>query len=331
MTRILHLSDTHFGTEREPVVQALLRLANEWQPDLVLLSGDITQRARGAQFAAARRFVQALQRPVLAVPGNHDIPLFNVLARWLNPYGGYRRAMGAVLEPAVEMPGLLAIGVNSTRPSRHKNGQVDRRQVERVVQRLRKSSPDCLRIVVLHHPVRAAVESDQSNLLIGREWAVPAWIEAGVDLILGGHIHLPYVLPASELSTAVPPGLEAGTASANAFGIVDVPTMSDAAEAVGVLRGSDRADVSEVSGADASSAAHVSGTVGASRRAWVVQAGTAVSQRVRGGISNSINLIEHEAGQGQHQCVIQRWDYAADLQAFARANSQTLDWSRGAR
>lgn len=330
MTRILHLSDTHFGTEREPVVQALLRLANEWQPDLVLLSGDITQRARRAQFAAARRFVQALQRPVLAVPGNHDIPLFNVLARWLNPYGGYRRAMGPVLEPAVEMPGLLAIGVNSTRPSRHKNGQVDRRQVERVVQRLRKSSPDCLRIVVLHHPVRAAVESDQSNLLIGREWAVPAWIEAGVDLILGGHIHLPYVLPASELSIAVPSGLEAA-ASADALDIVDASTKSGTAEAASVLRGSDSADVSGVSGANASSAAHVPGAVGASRRAWVVQAGTAVSQRVRGGISNSINLIEHEVRQGQHQCVIQRWDYAADLQTFARANSQTLDWSRGAR
>ncbi|CAM4377032.1 Calcineurin-like phosphoesterase domain-containing protein [Bordetella tumbae] len=316
MTRILHLSDTHFGTEREPVLQALLRLAGEWQPDLVLLSGDITQRARHGQFAAARRFVQALQRPVLAVPGNHDIPLFNVLARWLNPYGGYRRAMGPVLEPAVEMPGLLAIGVNSTRPGRHKNGQVDRRQVDRVVQRLKKSSADCLRIVVLHHPVRAAVESDQRNLLIGREWAVPAWIEAGVDLILGGHIHLPYVLPASELSVAAP-GLAADSIPANALDAMNTPAQWEAAEAASAAR------------ANASSSAEVSGAADAGRRAWVVQAGTAVSRRVRGGISNSINLIEHEVRQGQHQCVIQRWDYMADLQAFACATSQTLGWRRG--
>lgn len=329
MTRILHLSDTHFGTEREPVVQALLRLANAWQPDLVLLSGDITQRARRAQFAAARRFVQALQRPVLAVPGNHDIPLFNVLARWLNPYGGYRRAMGPVLEPTVEMPGLLAIGVNSTRPGRHKNGQVDRRQVDRVVQRLKKSSADCLRMVVLHHPVRAAVESDQSNLLIGREWAVPAWIDAGVDLILGGHIHLPYVLPASEPSVAAP-GLAAEPASAHALAAVNGPAGSDTVHAASAAGASSGVAATKVSDANASNIADAPGAADARRRAWVVQAGTAVSQRVRGGISNSINLIEHGVRQGQHQCIIQRWDYAADLQAFARANSQTLDWSRGA-
>ncbi|CAM4125850.1 metallophosphoesterase family protein [Bordetella tumulicola] len=268
MTRIVHLSDTHFGTEREPVVQAVLSLVGELQPDLVLLGGDITQRARRSQFAAARRFVQSLQRPVLAVPGNHDIPLFNVLARLVNPYGAYRRAMGAVLEPVVEIPGLLAIGVNSTRPGRHKNGQVDAAQISRVAQRLRKADPDALRLVLLHHPVRALVDSDQRNLLIGREQAVPAWIDAGVDLVLGGHIHLPYVLPVQ------------GEAQA------------------------------------------------AARQAWAVQAGTAVSHRVRGGISNSINVIEHSAGDAQHHCSVQRWDYLADVQAFRRASVQTLDWHR---
>jgi len=269
MTRILHISDTHFGTEREPVVRALLALAQRLQPELVLLGGDITQRARRAQFAAARRFVQALQRPVLAVPGNHDIPLFNLAARLFDPYGGYRRALGVNLEPVVETDGLLAIGVNSTRPGRHKNGQVSPGQVLRVAQRLREAGPGRLRVVLLHHPVRAAVDSDRGNLLIGRDLAVPAWVDAGADLILGGHIHLPYILP-------------------------------------------------------------IHGAAGpAPRQAWTIQAGTAVSHRVRGDISNSVNVIDHLADNGRHQCSAQRWDYTAGSGEFHCVASQTLDLQRG--
>lgn len=195
MTRILHFSDTHFGTERKAVVEAALDLAAAQAPDLVVLSGDITQRARRRQFAAARAFIERLSLPVLAVPGNHDIPLFNVFARVLNPYGNYKRALGAVLEPVFENPGLLAIGVNTTRPRRRKDGEISGAQIARVAQRLRQARPGQLRVVVAHHPVRAKVESDVHNLLFGRERALAAWTQAGVDLILGGHIHLPYVMP----------------------------------------------------------------------------------------------------------------------------------------
>jgi 3',5'-cyclic AMP phosphodiesterase CpdA len=195
MTRILHLSDTHFGTERKAVVEAVLDLARQLSPDLVVLSGDITQRARRSQFAAARRFIERLALPVLAVPGNHDIPLYNVFARALNPYGNYKRALGPILEPVFESDGVLAIGVNTTRPKRHKDGEISDAQIARVAQRLSQARAGQLRIVVAHHPVRAKVESDLSNLLIGRERALAAWAQAGVDLVLGGHIHLPYVLP----------------------------------------------------------------------------------------------------------------------------------------
>lgn len=197
MTRILQFSDTHFGTERKPVVEAALDLARSLAPDLVVISGDITQRARRGQFAAARKFIERLSLPVLAVPGNHDIPLYNVFARALNPYGNYKRALGAVLEPVFENAGLLAIGVNTTRPRRHKDGEISDTQIARVAQRLRQARPGQLRVVVAHHPVRAKVESDRHNLLFGRERALAAWAQAGIDLILGGHIHLPYVLPAS--------------------------------------------------------------------------------------------------------------------------------------
>lgn len=264
MTRLLHISDTHFGTTVEPVVKAVQRLVTEWQPDVVLLGGDITQRARRHQFALARTFVQSLGRPVLAVPGNHDMPLFNLFARVLNPYGNYRRALGATLEPVFDNDQVLAIGVNSTRPHRRKDGEVSAEQVQRVAQRLRGARRGQLRVVLMHHPVRAVEESDTANLLIGRERAVPAWVDAGVDLILGGHIHLPYVVP---------------------------------------LFGSQ-------------------GPQG--RGAWAVQAGTATSWRVRGSVPNSINLIEYAGGEQADACMVERWDFDAATEAFARAAAHPL-------
>lgn len=192
MTRILHLSDLHFGTENSAVTAALLRLAQELQPTLHLLSGDITQRARRAQFDAARAFVDKLPGQVLAVPGNHDLPLFNLPARLLNPYGNYRRAFGSQLEPLLETDQLLVLCVNTTRAARHKDGEVSAEQIRRVEGQLRRARASQLRVVMMHHPVRAVEETDVANLLIGREQAVPAWVDAGMDLLLAGHIHLPY-------------------------------------------------------------------------------------------------------------------------------------------
>lgn len=262
MIRIVHLSDLHFGTENPVVLKALLQLGRQLNPDLYLLSGDITQRARRRQFAAAGAFVQQLSAPVLAVPGNHDLPLFNLPARLLNPYGNYRRVFGAELEPSLERPGLLVIGVNTTRAGRHKDGEVSPAQIQRVTQRLQRAGNDQLRVVMLHHPVRAMEESDFSNLLIGREQAIPAWVEAGMDLILAGHIHLPYQI---------------------------------------ALRGSDRT-------------------------AWAIQAGTGISQRVRGAVPNSINVIDYQPGTPR-RCRLSRWDYTAQRERFIEVNSRELDFA----
>lgn len=261
MTRILHLSDLHFGTESAEVMQALLQLGRELHPTLYLLSGDITQRARRSQFAAARAFARQLPAPLLAVPGNHDLPLFNLAARLLNPYGNYRQAFGEQLEPQLETPELLVVGVNTTRPARHKDGEVSAAQIERVAQRLRQASTAQLRVVMLHHPVRAVEESDVSNLLIGREQAVPAWVDAGMDLLLAGHIHLPY----------------------------QVPLQGNSSE----------------------------------RRAWAIQAGTGISQRIRGAVPNSINLIDYRPGE-QRQCRVARWDYAQAQRRFIEVEAADL-------
>ena len=196
MTLLLQISDPHFGTEQPPVVDALLRLAHTLQPDLVVMSGDITQRARRAQFSAARAFVDTFgATPFVVVPGNHDIPLYNLFARIAHPYANHQRVFGRDLEPEFESTELLVMGVNTTRAYRHKDGEISTQQVERVVRRLERVTPRQLRVVVTHQPVVAARANDIRNLLHGREHAIERWSQAGVDLILGGHMHLPYVAP----------------------------------------------------------------------------------------------------------------------------------------
>ena len=196
MTLLLQISDPHFGTEQPLVVEALLRLANTVQPDLVVMSGDITQRARRVQFSAAQAFVGTFgATPFVVVPGNHDIPLYNLFARVAHPYANYRRVFGDDLEPVFESAELLVIGVNTTRAYRRKDGEVSVQQVERVARRLDHATARQLRVVVTHQPVVAARANDIRNLLHGREHAIERWSQAGVDLILSGHIHLPYVAP----------------------------------------------------------------------------------------------------------------------------------------
>jgi len=194
MTTVLQISDAHFGTEQPLVVRALLQLSREQAPELVVLSGDITQRARQSQFSAARKFIDDLNPPALvAIPGNHDIPLFNLAARALTPYANYAEAFGDNLEPDFESAHLLVLGVNTTRPRRHKNGELSAQQIARVTARLLRASASQLRIIVVHQPVLAIRASDEDNLLKGHCEAVPEWAAAGGDIIMGGHIHLPYV------------------------------------------------------------------------------------------------------------------------------------------
>lgn len=252
MSVLLQISDPHFGTERPAVVEALRRFALALRPDLVVLSGDITQRARRRQFDAARAFIDSLQAPaILAIPGNHDIPLFNLLARLIDPYGGYAKAFGSELDPAYESHELLVLGVNTTRARRHKHGEVSAAQIERVAQRLRACPAQKLRIVVTHQPIHVPPGPEEHNLLRGHAQAARAWATAGADLVMGGHIHLPFV---AEL---VPP-------------------------------------------------------------LWIVQAGTAVSRRVRAGAdANSVNLVRYDAASDPRACVVERWDHGDQGGEFA--------------
>ena len=271
MTTLLQVSDAHFGTEQPPVVNALLQLADAERPDLVIMSGDITQRARRHQFAAARSFADKLKpAALLTIPGNHDIPLFNVALRAFAPYANYSRTFGENLEPEFESQHLLVIGVNTTRPHRHKDGELSAQQIDRVTQRLQRAAPSQLRIIVVHQPVLAIRKADENNLLDGHRQAVPAWAAAGGDIIMGGHIHLPYV-----------------RSMRTTFG--DLP-----------------------------------------RDIWTVQAGTAVSSRIREGITNSVNLIRCNGDQSPRRCEVERWDYVPTLARFERHSSEQLTFSDAA-
>ncbi len=195
MSVLLQISDPHFGTEQPPVVAALLALVERLRPDVCLLSGDITQRARRNQFAAARRFVDRLAPArVLVIPGNHDIPLFDLPARLCWPYRNFRTAFGDALEAELASDDLLVLALNTTRPRRRKHGEVSPEQVERVARRLRDAPVDQLRIVVTHQPAAVPDPRETHNLLRGRDQALRPWAEAGADLLVGGHIHLPYVI-----------------------------------------------------------------------------------------------------------------------------------------
>ena len=233
MTVVLQVSDPHFGTHQPEVVRALLRLAAEQAPDVVVLSGDITQRARRRQFAAAREFVDALPpAAVVAIPGNHDIPLFDVMTRLVRPYRNYMRCFGAELEPVVDARHVRVICVNTTRRYRHKHGEVSAAQVKRVEVLLRQAQPEQVRIVVVHQPVLAVRASDAVNVLRGAERAVRAWAAAGNDVIIGGHIHLPYVRTLREQY----PGLDSGCITAQAGTAVSSRVRSGVPNSVNILR-----------------------------------------------------------------------------------------------
>ena len=268
MSVLLQISDTHFGTEQPAVLDALLHLTDALRPEVIVWSGDITQRARRRQFDGARDLLHRLRDiPVLAVPGNHDIPLINVPARLLFPYAGYRRVFGAELEPQYDSNSFFIRAVKTTRRYRHVDGEVSSQQIERVANELRSAPADRVRIVVTHQPVHVIKPKDEKNLLNGHEAAVRSWASAGADIVMGGHIHLPYIRPLAERFAALP------------------------------------------------------------RRIWIVQAGTAISHRVRHSAPNSVNVLRHDAARPL-SCTAERWDYDTSQARFGCVATESLDLQR---
>ena len=186
--RLLHVSDLHVGRHEEPEVQhALKRLVERLEPQLVVASGDLSHRGRREQLERAAELLRSLGPPVLAVPGNHDLPY--TPARFARPWTEFER-IWETTEPTASAPGLHVVGLNSARPFRQQGGALSRAQLERAAQRLASAQDGALRVAVLHHhligaPWRAARKRPVSR----RNQVLRSLVGAGADLILGGHIH----------------------------------------------------------------------------------------------------------------------------------------------
>lgn len=189
MTRILHISDLHFGKDRPELVQPLTQAINGLAPDLVAISGDLTQRARPEQFAAARAFVDGLDPPWLAVPGNHDVPLHNIAMRLASPFRNYRRAIARDLEPAYDDATVRVQGVNTVDPLAWQRGRFTRAMTARLCRRFDDAADNRVRILVMHHPLEH-LPGQKKRLMLGADRALHALSACGVDLILSGHLHL---------------------------------------------------------------------------------------------------------------------------------------------
>lgn len=219
MARLIHLSDLHFGAHDPAMVDAVETEVDEARPDLVVISGDLTQRARTDQFQQACRFLERLRdngHDVLAVPGNHDVPLYDVLRRFLSPLNRYRRYVDETLCPVFELPGATVVGINTARSFTFKDGRISHEQMDFIRETFERTAADAMRIVVTHHPLFALPVGEEVARAVGRsELALDAIGEAGVDMLLAGHNHQASIHNARDLVTRAGPALviQAGTAT----------------------------------------------------------------------------------------------------------------------
>jgi 3',5'-cyclic AMP phosphodiesterase CpdA len=221
MPRIAHLSDLHFGAHDEQLVAAVEQRMNELKPDLVVISGDFTQRATTDQFKEACRFLERLRdagHEVLGVPGNHDVPLYDVLRRFLSPLSRYRRYIDETLCPFHELSGAAVLGINTARSATFKDGRINDDQVAFIRESFARTRPETMRVLVTHHPLFALPVGDGPALgeAVGRQQlALGAIADAGVDLLLAGHNHRASTHHARDLVTEAGPALviQAGTAT----------------------------------------------------------------------------------------------------------------------
>jgi 3',5'-cyclic AMP phosphodiesterase CpdA len=197
MRRILHLSDIHFGRVDKTLLTPLSEIARTLEPDLVAVSGDLTQRARTAEFQAAKAFLDTLPRPQIVVPGNHDIPLHNLLERFRNPLNKFRRYITPDLSPSYIDDEVAVVGVNTARSLVIKGGRINESQIAWVREKFCELDDRLVKVLVTHHPFDVP-ESIAGNNLVGRaDRAMKDFADCGADLFLSGHLHITHTVNTS--------------------------------------------------------------------------------------------------------------------------------------
>jgi 3',5'-cyclic AMP phosphodiesterase CpdA len=186
--RLIHVSDVHVGAREQPHVESALHaLVGRVQPDLVIATGDLTHRGRRDQHERVAALLRRLPAPVLAVPGNHDIPLWPP-GRFAHPWREFERAWETT-EPVHSGDGLHVVGVNSVRPWRHQSGGLRSGALDRVCELLGKAPAGALGVVCLHHQLANAPWRTRKRPLARRGRVLEQLAEAGAELVLSGHVH----------------------------------------------------------------------------------------------------------------------------------------------
>ena len=190
MRTLIHLSDLHFGRVDPAIIGPLLDFIRLTKPDLVAISGDLTQRARREQFMEAHKFLDAIPFPKIVVPGNHDVPLYNVFARLFRMLDRFRRFISKDLEPFYVDDEIAVAGVNTTRALTGKNGRVSRQQLEKVRGRFANLPPRHTRIVVTHHPFDLPPGVKGDRVVLRARLAMKVMAQIRIDMLLAGHFHI---------------------------------------------------------------------------------------------------------------------------------------------
>lgn len=190
MRSIVHLSDIHFGRVHLPVVEPLIEAVNAINPDVVAVSGDLTQRARSHQFIEARAFLDRLPGQQIVVPGNHDVPLYNAFARFVNPLRKYQRYITNDLRPFYHDQEIAVLGVNTARSLTIKGGRINQEQVSWMRDKLCAWDEKIIKVVVTHHPFDLPEGHDERNLVGRARMAMERLASCGADLFLAGHLHV---------------------------------------------------------------------------------------------------------------------------------------------
>ncbi len=190
MKTIAHISDVHFGREDPEIVARLLESVTRSRPDVVVVSGDLTQRAKKRQFRAARAFLRELPEvPQIVVPGNHDVSATNLWERTMRPLARYKRYITEDLTPFYEDGEVVIAGINTVRIAAVKDGRLNSRQVQLTCEQLQRAGAGVVRVVVTHHPIDLPGNNLEDRLVARSGMAMKAFARAKVDLFLSGHLH----------------------------------------------------------------------------------------------------------------------------------------------
>jgi 3',5'-cyclic AMP phosphodiesterase CpdA len=232
MRTLVHLSDLHFGKVDPELLEPLRALVHKVAPDVVVVSGDLTQRAKSEEFEEAKAFLDTLPGPQIIVPGNHDISLYNVLRRFLAPLDRYKRYITDDLSPVFIDDEIAVLGVNTARSLTFKDGRVNEEQVAQIKKQLSGLSKDLTRVIVTHHPFDLPKTFAEDDLVDRAPMAMQAFAESGVDVLMAGHLHASHAGSTAEryhMSEYAALVIQAGTATStrgrgetNSFNVVRI-------------------------------------------------------------------------------------------------------------